>query len=178
MYQFDVALSYEGKAEKFVQEVADYLIGEKWNVFFAPYYKKELLSENLKSELYQIYEKKSLIKVLFITERYLQSEFTRLEARRAVKSAEQDTRRLIVVNFIGKNLPEHLKKYVYLDYNVSTDEIADLVSGRVQELKGADSTSEKALSNRAPQGGIFNYVENNNGAVMGNYAHISNLTIN
>lgn len=178
MYQFDIALSYESESEKFVQEVADYLIGEKWNVFFAPYYKKELLSENLKSELYQIYQKKSLVKVLFVTERYLKSEFTQLEARRAVSSTGQEIRRLIVVNFLGEGLPEHLKKYVYLEHNLSADEIAELVSGRVQELKGSEAASEQAADSGASKTGNRNYVEHNEGIVMGDHARIHHLTIN
>lgn len=91
MYKYDIALSYEGESEKLVQEVADYLISEKLRVFFAPYYQRQMVSQNLKSELFQIYQNESLIKVLFVTKKYQQSQYTQIEKRRAVSSTINET---------------------------------------------------------------------------------------
>lgn len=52
MYKYDAALSYESESQDFVREISDILTAEGWNVFFALDRRKELLSKNLKSELY------------------------------------------------------------------------------------------------------------------------------
>ena len=93
MYKYDVALSYESESEDFVREVSDILTAEGWNVFFALDRRKELLSKNLKSELYRIYQNDSLVKVLFVTDKYLRSQYTMLEERRALSSACENTER-------------------------------------------------------------------------------------
>lgn len=61
--------------------------------FFALDRRKELLSKNLKSELYRIYQNDSLVKVLFVTDKYLRSQYTMLEERRALSSACENTER-------------------------------------------------------------------------------------
>ncbi len=198
MYKFDIALSYEGASEKLVQEVADFLIGGHLQVFYAPYYQKEMVSANLKSELFQIYQNESLVKVLFVTEKYLKSQYTQLEQRRALSSTKQEPKRLIIVNFVGKKLPEELKKYVYLNGSLPTDEIADFIIDRIRQLKIGISNAQTSHSPMADAQNIrkdttasaqtqsdakgvtiknVNVIENNNGVIFGDSAQIGNLTI-
>lgn len=143
MYQYDVALSYESGLQDFVQEVASTLAGQGCKVFFAPDRQKEMLSANLKSKLYQVYQNESLVKVLFVTDEYLESEYTQLEMRRSVSSSREDTRRLIVVNFIGKKLPKELQPFVYLEGNSKPDDVVFWVDERVKELKAEENTQAK-----------------------------------
>lgn len=64
-YKFDVAVSYDSHCKKLVKEVVMYLKSEKFEVFFDEDERAELLSENLKARLYQIYQNESLMKVLY-----------------------------------------------------------------------------------------------------------------
>lgn len=138
-YKYDVALSYESASRDLVRSVAGYLKSESWRVFFAEEEQEEMLSEPLRERLYQIYQRDSLVKVLFVTEKYLQSEYTMLEKRCSLRSTKNHVRRLIVVNFIGKGLPEDLRNFVYLDGNSFADEIASFVGRRVAECRDQDA---------------------------------------
>lgn len=177
MYQYDIAISYEAEKEKFVQEVVDYLRGENWEFFFAPELKERLLSENLKSKLFQVYQNESLLKVLFVSEEYLKSEFTQLEARRSLSSVKDEPRRLIVVNFLGTKLPESLKPYVYLEGDGCTDEIAFLISNRVKELKTDRKDTYKKPGDKDLNVKNMNFVTNNKGIVSGDQMTIGHITI-
>lgn len=178
MYQYDIALSFASEKESFVQEVAEYLKGEGWNVFFSPYNQREMLSENLKSKLFQVYQNESFVKVLFISEKYLTSEYTRLEARRSMESTKQERRRLIVVNYLGDKLPEEFKPLVYMDGKKTSDEIAYMVSERIKELKKCRTEKNKEQMNdvtinsgkSSEKTGIkikkLNYINGNNSGIV------------
>ncbi|MBP3602519.1 MAG: toll/interleukin-1 receptor domain-containing protein [Lachnospiraceae bacterium] len=180
MYKYDAALSYESESQEFVKEVADYLRAEGWEVFFAPERKEEMLSEHLNSKLYQIYQKESLIKVLFVTEKYLESSYTMLEARRSLSSARENARRLIVVNFIGEKLPKELKSFVYIEGDNFSDEIAFLVSSRINELKAENSAAEKKEEKRRveAENQTCNVAINNSGYIFGDNAKLDHVHIN
>lgn len=134
-YKYDVAVSYDSHCKDLVKEIVLYLQSEKFEVFFDEDKRLELLSENLKAKLYQIYQNESLIKVLFITDEYLKNEFTLLEARRSLISAKENHRRLIIINFIGKELPTPYNNFAYLDGKLPADEIAYIIGERIRELK-------------------------------------------
>lgn len=172
-YKFDVAISYDSHCKELVKEVAMYLKSEKFEVFFDEDERLEILSENLKAKLYQIYQNESLIKVLFITDRYLKSEYTLLEARRSLISVKENHRRLIIINLIGIELPEPYSNFAYLDGNLPTDEIAYTIGERIKELKNNYACKVKPPKASA---GAKTYIENinlieqNRGNVAGNNA--------
>lgn len=148
MYQYDVAISYASEIEKEIQKLVYYLEAEELKVFFFPQEQRRLLSENPYKTLYKIFEKESLVKVLFITEGYLNSEWTKLERRRAISSARENPRCLIVVNGIGEKLDEELKKYTYMNLPEYMDEAASWIVERVRELKNLKgSKTDKNASN-------------------------------
>lgn len=180
MYKYDVALSYESKSQDFVKEVAGFLRGEGWNVFFAPERKEELLSENLKSKLYQVYQNESLVKVLFVTKKYLHSQYTMLEARCSLNSVRDNSRRLIVVNFVQDGLPKELKPFVYLEGNSFSNDIAYLVSDRIKELKKQDMDAGSGKSGQKVQSQIEtqNYCQNNSGIIFGDSANLNHVRFN
>lgn len=177
MYKYDAALSYESESQDFVREISDILTAEGWNVFFALDRRKELLSKNLKSELYQIYQNDSLVKVLFVTDKYLQSEYTMLEKRRSLSSACENAERLIVVNFMGEKLPKELKPFVYLEGNSFPDEIAFWVSERIKALKTGKLVMKKEEdAKRIAERQSINIVTNNGGYIFGDNANLSNVS--
>lgn len=180
MYKYDVALSYESELQDFVKEVSAILTAEGWNVYFALNCQQEMLSQNLKSKLYQIYQNESLLKVLFVTDKYLQNQYTMLEKRRSLCSAHENERKLIVVNFIGERLPEDLKSFVYLDGSNYPDDIAFWVGDRIKELKatalhhddmGKTGGERKTVSEAAH----INVMTNEGGIIFGDNANLSHV---
>lgn len=179
-YKYDIAVSYESHCRDIVRKVVTYLKSDHYQVFFDVDRKSELLSENLEGRLYQVYQNESLIKVLFVTGKYLENQYTLLEARRSFMSVEDNQRRLIIVNFMGKDLPEPYSTYVYLDGDLSADDIAYRIGERVKELKRECVTEPKA-ADKSPDAGVYiknmNKIENNNGIITGDNAHMNNISI-
>ncbi len=179
-YKYDIAVSYESHCREIVKRVVAYLKSDNYRVFFDVDRKSELLSENLEGKLYQVYQNESLIKVLFVTDKYLENQYTLLEARRSFMSVEDNQRRLIIVNFMGKDLPEPYSTYVYLDGDLSADDIAYRIGERVKDLRGECSTDLK-VADKSPDANVYikniNKVENNNGIITGDNAHMDNVSI-
>lgn len=175
MYKYDVAISYETQSESKVQEIVDLLRMEKWKIFFAPYCQKEMISQNLKGKLIQIYQNESLLKVLFITEEYLKRENTQLEMRSSLRSALDQEGRLIIVNYIGDRLPENLKKYVYVDGNRNADEIFDPISSRLKELKADTDSAEEKQQSAVSNGANVKIVGTNYG-ILGENVNIGQVS--
>lgn len=177
MYKYDAVLSYESKSYDFVKKIADYLESEDRKIFFAPDRQQEMLSENLNNKLYQTYQNESLVKVLFITEEYLHSQYTMLEARCSLRSAKNNARRLIVVNFIGEKLPDELKPFVYIEGDTAMDEIAFLVNERIAELKKDSSRHEQEKGEKRAEIKINNmsFSQNNTGIQTGDNANLSHI---
>lgn len=179
-YLYDVAVSYQREAEKRVEKVVDYLQIEDWDVFFAPARQEEMISEKLHAKLYDVYKNKSLLKVLFITGKYMESEWTQLEMSVAVESTRSENRRLMIVNFLdGKSLPEKLKQFVFIDGNRYYEhEIAGFISKRLQELTGK---SEGDVGKKMEQGdGInkFVIIDDNHGVISGRDVNMGDIYLN
>lgn len=148
MYKYDIALSFSSKQEGLVKKVTYYLNAEDLKVFFFPAEQKELMSQNPHESIYRIFQKESLLKVLFVTKEYETSEWTQLEKRCAIRSTKDERKRLIVVNYLGKDLDEELNKYIYIDGNkMYADEIAVYIAGRIKELYKLPRKKEKTVGN-------------------------------
>lgn len=175
-YEFDIAISYKSDMEETASKINDYLIVDGWNVFYAPDKQQELLSEKINQMLYGIYKNKSLMKVLLISENYLDGEWTSLEKRVSLESTKEDRMRLLIVNYTNRpTLPGELKDLMYVNgKEYKEDEIASLITNRLnlffQKNDGTDSNRKKT------QSPVENVTINNNGGIVtGNHAHISNI---
>lgn len=174
-YKYDAAVSYDSHSRELVRKVVAYLKSDKHEVFFDLDKKSELLSEPLEPKLYQIYQNESLVNILFVTDAYLKNKYTLLEARRSFISAEQNCRKLIIVNFLGKDLPEPYNEYAYLDGSLPADEIAYMIDKRIKELK-----EECYECYNSPDDKIYietiQKIEHNNGIVTGSNAVIHDVS--
>ena len=177
-YKYDVAISYESDSRKLVKEVVEYLKVEGFEIFFDEDRKMELLSENLKTKLYQIYQNESLIKVLFVTEEYMQSPYTLLESRSALRSIKDNFRRLIVINFLGANIQDEFKPYVYLKGDTDTDEIAYLICERVKELKDLTKGNGPERDTLFHEPNNVNIIGTNQGIIAGDNVQLSHIHFN
>ena len=161
-YKFDVALSFSYDMEKEVQKVADFLEAAGLQVFFYESRQNELFSHDLDKKTYQIYHEQSLVKVLFVTELYGKRKYTQLEKRLSVDSTKFQKERLIIVNYLGKDIEAEFGTVIYIEGNKKTlDEIAMIVQQRVMDIKEEhkkrkacqhDKNNKKGIVVEIPQG--------------------------
>lgn len=173
-YEYDIALSYKSEIEEKVAKINDYLVTDGWKVFFAPARQQELLSEKIHQMLYGTYKNKSLMKILLISDGYLEGEWTSLEKRVSLESTKKDRKRLLIINYTDQLiLPGELQSLQYLDgRKYKEDEIAALITERlkISIKKDAKKKSAKEKHKNMPMN-----VTVNNGVMAGDYAHIKNI---
>lgn len=176
-YKYDIALSYKSEIQEKVTRIADYLKSDGWDVFFAPYRQQEMLSEDVHTTLYDVYKNKSFLKVLFITDSYLVSEWTQLEIRMALNSTEEERGRLLIVNFTDKlQLDGKLKNLLYLDGREKTeDEIACIVTERMKKFFSGDSSDVEKIEKTGKKDNGYTNITINNGIMAGDNAHFGNV---
>ncbi len=133
-YHYDIAISYKSEMEKTAEKIYDYLVKDGWNVFYSPARQQEILSEKIHQMLYSVYKNESCLKVLLISETYLEGEWTSLEKRVALESTKEDRKRLLIVNYIDRErLPKELRSLLCLDgRKMKEDEIASLITERLK----------------------------------------------
>lgn len=172
-YEYDIAISYKSEIAERAAKINDYLLADGWKVFFAPDKQQELLSEKIHQMLYGIYKNKSLMKVLLISESYLEGEWTSLEKRVSLESTKEDRKRLLIVNYTDQIvLPGELQTLQYLDGNkFKEDEIAALVTERLKKCVVDIERGDNEKQNRD----VSVKVVNNGGIITGNNAHFGNI---
>lgn len=176
-YEFDIAISYKSEIEEKASKIHDFLAEDGWEVFFAPDRQQELLAEKIHQMLYGIYKNKSLMKVLLISESYLEGEWTGLEKRVSLESTKEDRKRLVIVNYTNHViLPGEIGELQYLDgHKLKEDEIAAFITERLKKFVLHDAESpvgEKWEKNRHA---AENMVVNNHGIITGDNAHFGNI---
>ncbi len=179
---YDVVISYHSEIEDIARKLYDFLRAEELDVFFAPEFQQEMVSEKLHAKLYDVYKNQSYLKLLLISPKYDQSEWTQLEKRMALESVKHDAKRLVIVNYIGGELTGELSPLVYIDGKKYTeDQIAAFVKERIQSQRGESGRgqSDYQSSAQGKEQGEATHVTNmiNNGISFGNNATIGNINI-
>jgi len=82
-YEFDIALSFAGEDRYYVEIVAKELKNNKIKVFYDKYNKIDMWGKNLHDHLAEVYSKKALFCIIFISEYYAQKVWTNHERRSA-----------------------------------------------------------------------------------------------
>lgn len=171
-YKYDVALSFSDEKKREVGKIANYLEAAGLQVFFYKNRQQELISHDLDKKTYEIYHEQSLVKVLFLTERYGERIYTQLEKRLSIDSTKMQRERLIIVNYLGNKIEAEFGKVIYIDgNNEKTDEIAMRIQQRVLDIKGAGMRRKPNCENKYT-------VVNNKGIVAGDNASFRNITFN
>lgn len=171
--QYDIAISYKSEIEDKAKKIAHYLEKDHWSIFFAPKDQQELLSEEISSQLYDIYKNRSRLKLLLISEGYLEGEWTSLEKRMALESTKGNRKGLLIVNYTNRiTLPGELKELQYINGNrMYEDEIASIVTER---LKKCLDNSVTKVSEEKEQDEHVNIMVNH-GIIAGDNAHFGNI---
>lgn len=173
-YEYDIAISYKSEIAEKAAKINDYLIKDGWKIFFAPAKQQELLSEKIHQMLYGIYKNNSFMKVLLISEGYLEGEWTSLEKRVSLESTKKDRKRLLIVNYTDQLiLPGELQSLQYLDgRKYKEDEIASLITERLKISMKQDSKKKNA---KKKQQNTPKSITINTGVIAGDNAHIKNI---
>lgn len=172
-YKYDIAISYQSNLEESASRIADYLQAEGLNVFFAPAKQREMLSEKLHQILYDVYKNQSFIKVLLITESYLKGEWTSLEMRMSLDSTNKERKRLIIINYMGRDLPNDLKSFVYLNgKELHEDQLASIIAQRLRELRSDAEISGEKMKQK---NGTSPKIHNNQGIITGDNANFGEI---
>lgn len=175
-YEYDIAISYKSEIEDRAEKIADYLKADGWKVFFAPFDQQALLAEKLHKELYDIYKNKSLMKVLLISEAYLNGEWTSLEKRVSLESTKEERLRLLIVNYTNqKKLLGGLQALQWLDgRKFQEDEIASLVTERLKIYLRNHTEREIRRDEHADKS--INIIKNY-GIITGGNAHFGDIQL-
>lgn len=181
-YEYDIAISYKSEIEEKAARLNDFLTEDGWRVFFAPARQQELLSEKIHQMLYGIYKNKSLMKILLISDSYLEGDWTGLEKRVSLQSTKIDRKRLLIVNYTDQLiLPGELQALQYLDgHKYTEDQIAALVTERMMDfvlknIKNGLDQNIKYDVEKAPRNKSGNVVVNNHGIITGDSAHFDKI---
>ena len=181
-YEYDIAISYKSEIEEKAARLNDFLTEDGWRVFFAPARQQELLSEKIHQMLYGIYKNESLMKILLISDSYLEGDWTGLEKRASLQSTKTDRKRLLIVNYTDQLiLPGELQALQYLDGRKYTeDQIAALVTERMMDcmlknMKNSLDQNIKDDAEKTPINKSGNLVVNNHGIITGDSAHFDNI---
>lgn len=176
-YKYDVAISYKSELRNQAIKIADYLKVDGWKVFVDENERQDLLSQKIHQELYDIYKNQSLLKVLLLSESYFKGRWTALEMRAAIESTKQNRKRLLIVNYAKRPLPDAIESLQYLDgTKMYEDEIACVITERIQKylLDNVKETGNIYDKNRAIG---TQKVINNRGIIAGDYAHFGNIKL-
>jgi len=179
---YDVVISYQNEVEGKAEKINDYLRAEGINVFFASANQQDMVSEKLHVKLYDVYKNQSLLKLLLVSPMYFKSEWTLLEKRMALESCKNDYKRLVIVNYTGKDLPDDLSSFVYIDgEKYAEDQVAAFITERVKSLSeksgSGQSGSHEEVSGKEEAVSWNNYNHINNGFQVGNNSTVQNINI-
>ena len=147
-YKYDVALSFAGEDRKYVEEVALFLKKKNIAVFYDYFEEETLWGKNLISYLEEIYTNKSKYCVVFISQYYVQKEWTCYESAaamvRLLNSNMKQKEYLLPVKFDETKVSGVLSTIGFIDGKKKTpDELGNLI---IKKLHSSDLKNNELMS--------------------------------
>lgn len=147
-YKYDVALSFAGEDRKYVEEVALFLKKKNIAVFYDYFEEETLWGKNLISYLEEIYTHKSKYCVIFISQYYVQKEWTCYESAaamvRLLDSNMKQKEYLLPVKFDETKVSGVLSTIGFIDGKKKTpDELGNLI---IKKLHTSDLKNSELMS--------------------------------
>lgn len=147
-YEYDVAFSFAGEDREYVEQVALFLKKKNIAVFYDYFEEENLWGKNLVSYLEEIYTHKSKYCVIFISQYYVQKEWTSYESAAAmVRMLDNNLKKkeyLLPVKFDETNVPGVLSTIGFIDGNKKRpDELGNLI---IKKLHADDLDSTRLIS--------------------------------
>lgn len=153
-YKYDVALSFAGEDRKYVEEVALFLKKKNIAVFYDYFEEEALWGKNLISYLEEIYTNKSKYCVVFISQYYVQKEWTCYESAaamvRLLNSNMKQKEYLLPVKFDETKVSGVLSTIGFIDGKKKTpDELGNLIIKKlhISDLKNSELMSIELFKN-------------------------------
>lgn len=116
-YTYDVALSYAGEDRNHVEALADALKRRGLKIFYDKYEKSILWGQDLYTYLSDLYEKKALYCVVFLSQHYAAKVWTRHELKAAQARALSENREYILpLRLDNTEIPGTLPTIGYLNW--------------------------------------------------------------
>lgn len=147
-YKYDVALSFAGEDRKYIEEVALFLKKKNIAVFYDYFEEEALWGKNLISYLEEIYTNKSKYCVVFISQYYVQKEWTCYESAaamvRLLNSNMKQKEYLLPVKFDETKVSGVLSTIGFIDGKKKTpDELGNLI---IKKLHTSDLKNSELMS--------------------------------
>lgn len=113
--EFDVCISYARKDADYVLPVVAELRRKGWSVYLDVNRATEVAGLNLPEELIDAYQNAKRCCVLFVSNAYAESDYTKLELRAAMQRAFRDDRYLIPVRMDDTEMPGVLPGVIWIE---------------------------------------------------------------
>lgn len=127
--EYDIALSFAGEDRIYVEEVANLLRSKGIKIFFDEFEEANLWGKNLYDYLSDIYSKKAMYTVMFISQHYERKLWTNLE-RQAMQSKafKEKSEYILPVRFDETEIPGLLSTVSYISLKEKSPvELVDLI---------------------------------------------------
>jgi hypothetical protein len=150
-----VALSFAGAQRDYVGQVAAALKARGMRCFYDADRQVRLWGTHLAEELPRIYERESVVVVVFVSADYAEGDWTRLERRAAFSRAVREAGVYVLpARFDDSELPGLLGDVAAINLRDYTPEqFADLVVAKIADL-GISPSPPQGEAGRRPPGGI------------------------
>ncbi len=153
-YKYDVAFSFAGEDREYVENVALFLKKKNIAVFYDYFEEENLWGKNLISYLEEIYTHKSKYCVIFISQYYVQKEWTSYESAAAmVRMLDSNLKQkeyLLPVKFDETKVSGVLSTIGFIDgKRKSPDELGNLIIKKLhtRDLKNIELISPETFKN-------------------------------
>ncbi len=147
-YEYDVALSFAGEDREYVEQVALFLKKKNIAIFYDYFEEVDLWGKNLISYLENIYTHKSKYCVIFISQHYVQKEWTTYESSAAmVRMLDSNLKQkeyLLPVKFDETKVSGILSTIGFIDgKKKSPEELGNLI---IKKVHGGETEKEDPIS--------------------------------
>ncbi len=132
---FDVAISFAGTERSYAEELANKVKTAGFEVFYDKFFPEDLWGKNLAEFFYEIYSKRSRYCVIFVSNEYLNREWTVHERRSAQERMlkEKGNEYILPIKVEDVELPGIPTTIGYLPIGIGIDKIADTLLKKLKK---------------------------------------------
>lgn len=136
-YEYDIAVSFSGEDRKIVDDVVNVLKERsRIKIFYDKLEEHNLWGKDLYQYLAEIYSKKSKYCLVFVSENYINSNWTKLELKNAqARAFVQESEYILPIKLDETNLPGLNETTGYIDYRKKS--LHELVALIIKKIPGA-----------------------------------------
>ncbi len=132
---FDVAISFAGTERNYAEELANKVKAAGFEVFYDKFFPEDLWGKNLAEFFYEIYSRRSSYCVIFVSNEYLNREWTVHERRSAQERMlkEKGNEYILPIKVEDVDLPGIPTTIGYLPIGIGIDKIAEVLLKKLKK---------------------------------------------